>query len=315
MDRNQIIAKLAQASPMLAAIGEELSFTKAAERLSVDQSAVSHRAKSLEDALGHTLFDRTTRTLRLTEIGEILCDAAKDTVAKWDTALDKLERSRSTNLIHLSMPSSLAMKWLIPALPNARAMDLNISVDVNEEAIEFQKNEADAAIRFGHGPYPGLHSSHLTHCWIQPVASSKYLETKTTDVSLLSNPETIYLADRRGENDNSEFSWSYYLSNTGLEKNSVKPDFQFDRADLMLQAVIGGMGVGLGRTLLVESDVEDGFLETIGPPVRMQSAYWLVCTPGFAETSRFERLREWLKNEVRTTLQQSTDRSGPSVNF
>ena len=315
MDRNQVISKLTQASPMLAAIGEELSFTKAAERLSVDQSAVSHRVKSLEDALGHTLFDRTTRSLRLTEIGKILCDAASDTVASWGTALDKLERSRSTNLIHLSMPSSLAMKWLIPALPNARAMDLNISVDVREEAIEFQTNESDAAIRFGHGPYPGLHSSHLTHCWLQPVASSKYLETKSTDVSLLSNPEIVYLADRRGENDNSEFSWDYYLSNTGLEKNRFKPDFHFDRADLMLQAVIGGMGVGLGRTLLVESDVASGFLKTIGPSVRMQSAYWLICTPGFAETSRFERLREWLKNEIRSTLQPTTSGSGPSAEF
>ena len=76
MNRNKTISKLAQASPMLAAIGEELSFTKAAERLNVDQSAVSHRAKSLEEALGHTLFDRTTRQLRLTEIGEILCHAA-----------------------------------------------------------------------------------------------------------------------------------------------------------------------------------------------------------------------------------------------
>jgi LysR family glycine cleavage system transcriptional activator len=89
MDRNKAITKLTQASPMLAAIGEELSFTKAAERLNVDQSAVSHRAKSLEDALGYTLFDRTTRSLRLTEIGEILCVAASDTVDKWGTALDK----------------------------------------------------------------------------------------------------------------------------------------------------------------------------------------------------------------------------------
>jgi LysR family glycine cleavage system transcriptional activator len=39
MDRNKTISKLVQASSMLAAVGEELSFTKAAERLSVDQSS------------------------------------------------------------------------------------------------------------------------------------------------------------------------------------------------------------------------------------------------------------------------------------
>ena len=175
MDRAETVAKLVHSSPMLAAIGEELSFTKAAERLGVDQSAVSHRIRSLEDTLGHTLFDRTTRQLRLTEIGEILCHAATDNLARWDAALDKVERSRSTNSIRLSLPSSLAMRWLIPALPNASVINLKLSLDVNEEVVDLQANEADAAIRFGPGPYPRLHSTHLIHCWMQPVASPNYL--------------------------------------------------------------------------------------------------------------------------------------------
>jgi LysR family glycine cleavage system transcriptional activator len=305
MNRHDTIAKLVQATPMLAAIAEELSFTKAAERLKVDQSAVSHRAKSLEGALGHSLFDRTTRQLRLTEMGEILCHAAIDNLARWDTALDKLERSRSTNLIQLSLSSSLAMKWLIPALPNAHAIDLNISVDVKEEAVDFHSNEADAAIRFGHGPFPGFHSSHLSHCWVHPVVSSNYLGDVNSDASLLTDPKTIFLADRRGEIDNTDFSWDYYLSNSGLVIDDFIPDHQFDRADLMLQAVIGGMGVGLGRTLLVEGDIEAGYLQPVGTSVRMRSSYWLVCSPSFAETNRFERLRDWLKLEVRNTIGRS----------
>jgi LysR family glycine cleavage system transcriptional activator len=298
MDRNETIAKLVQASPMLAAIGKELSFTKAAERLNVDQSAVSHRIRSLEDALGHTLFDRTTRQLKLTEIGAILCHAAIDSIGSWDTALNKLERSRSTNLIQLSLPSSLAMKWLIPALPSAQAINLNISVEVKEETVDFLENEADAAIRFGHGPYPGLNSTHLSHCWIQPVVSSAYIDRQTSDAASLSDPKTTFLADRRGEIDNTDFCWKYYFSKIGLLKDDFKADYQFDRADLMLQAVIGGMGVGLGRTLLIEGDIEAGYLKAVGTSVRMRSSYWLVCSSSFAETKRFERLRDWLKSEL-----------------
>jgi len=290
---------------MLAAIGEELSFTRAAERLSVDQSAVSHRIRSLEDALGHTLFDRTTRQLRLTEIGEILCHASIDTMAKWGAALDKVERSRSTNLIQLSLPSSLAMKWLIPALPNAQAKNLNVSVEVNEETVDFLENEADAAIRFGPGPFPGLHSSHLSHCWIQPVVSPIYLGDRTGIAALLTDPETTFRADRRGEIDDTDFSWNYYFSNTGSVKDDFNPDYQFDRADLMLQAVIGGMGVGLGRTLLVEGDAEAGYLKAVGSSIRMRSGYWLVCSASFAETNRFERLGDWLKSEIPTTIRKS----------
>lgn len=305
MNRNETIAKLVNASPMLAAIGEEMSFTRAAERLKVNQSAISHRTKSLEEALGHKLFDRTTRQLRLTEIGEILCHAASDTMSRWDIALDKLERSQSTNLIHLSLPSSLAMKWLIPVLPNAQAKGLNISVDVNEETVNFHTNEADAAIRFGQGPYPGLHSTRLSHCWIQPVVSPAYLNSRTNNATLLANPETTFLADRRGENDKTDFSWNYYFEEIKSVKEDFKPQYHFDRADLMLQAVIGGMGVGLGRTLLVEGDIEAGYLKTMGAPVRMRSSYWLICSASFAETNRFEKLRDWLKNEVQTTAQKT----------
>lgn len=305
MDRAETVAKLVHFSPMLAAIGEELSFTKAAQRLGVDQSAVSHRIRSLEDALGHTLFDRTTRQLRLTEIGEILCHAAIDTIARWDTALDKVERSRTSDLIQLSLPSSLAMKWLIPVLPNAAAINLKLSLDVKEEAVDFQVNEADAAIRFGPGPYPGLHSTHLSHCWMQPVASPKYLGDSACDEAVLMNPETKFVSDRRGECDKTDFSWNYYFSNTGSVRVDFNPDYPFDRADLMLQAVIGGMGVGLGRTLLVEADVEAGYLNAVGASIRMRSGYWLVCTPSFAESNRFEKLRDWLKSEMQITARKS----------
>jgi LysR family glycine cleavage system transcriptional activator len=288
MNRDEAIAKLIHASPILAAIVMELSFTKAAERLGIDQSAVSHRVKSLEDALGHTLFDRTTRQLRLTEIGEVLCHAATDNTARWALALERVERSRSTNSIRLSLPSSLAMKWLIPALPNADAINLKISLDVNEEAVNIQSKAADAAIRFGPGPYPGLHSTHLSNCWIQPVVSPNYLSANGNDELLLSDPKTLFLADRRGEGDNTDFSWSYYFSKAGIDRGDFTSDYLFDRADLMLQAVNGGMGVGLGRTLLTEGDVEAGYIHTVGASIRMPSSYWLVCSPSFAETNRFK---------------------------
>lgn len=305
MNKKEMISKLVQASSMLAAIGEELSFTKAADRLNIDQSAVSHRIKSLEEAIGHTLFDRTTRQLRLTEIGEILCHASIDTIGRWDVALDKLERSRSTNLIQLSLPSSLAMKWLIPVLPNAITENLNISVDVNDEAVDFLIKEADASIRFGPGPYPGLHSTRLSDCWLQPVVSPLYLKGKAPDASLLANLETIFLADRRGETDKTDFSWNNYFDNNGLIKDNFKPDHLFDRADLMLQAAIVGMGLGLGRTLLIEGDIKAGYFKTVGTSVRMRSGYWLVCSASFAETERFKRLRNWLKKEVEKTLLKS----------
>lgn len=302
MNHNDFISKLTQASPLLATIGQTLSFTKAAEHLGVDQSAVSHRIKALEEALGFTLFDRTTRRLQLTEAGEILCSGASDVVERWARALEKLERSRSSKQIRLSLPSSIAMKWLIPILPSAQSMDLDISLEVSEKKADFQMKEADAAIRFGRGPYPGLHTTHLARSWLQPVANPLYLADAPNDPSLFKNSDTIFLSDRYGGGDDTDFSWDFYFSGTGMEMPKFEPDFQFDRADLMLQAAMGGMGIGLGRTLLIENDLEAGFLRPIGQPVPMRAGYWLVCSPSFAETKRFQGIRDWLKGEVSKTI-------------
>ncbi|MEQ9200393.1 MAG: LysR family transcriptional regulator, partial [Rhodospirillales bacterium] len=128
-DDPAIPEKLSQATALLAAIARDGSFSKAAERLGVHQSAVSHRVRGLEEALGMPLFERTTRKLALTDAGEILCTAATRAMAEWQAATDQLRRNRDSDGIRLSLPSSLAMKWLLPALPRAVDAGLDIAID------------------------------------------------------------------------------------------------------------------------------------------------------------------------------------------
>lgn len=308
--QKKLLVRLNQAAPLLVAISEELSFTKAAERLNVQQSAVSHRVRALEQSLGVTLFERTTRKLKHTEAGLIVCQAATTSLAIWPQALDKLASLHTAEQIKLSLPSSLAMKWLIPILGHADSRGLDISLNVSDEHVNFDHENIDAAIRFGIGPYPGLHSVRLSHCKLQPVASPNVISTIGQDIdSFVINDEVSLLADHTGEADNTSFDWQSYLTGIGLNDDSLTNiSYQFGRADLMLQAAINGLGIGLGRTLLIEQDLESGFLKKMGPSVKIKAGYWLVCKPSFAETKRYEKIYGWLKEEIHHTLAPSENK-------
>jgi DNA-binding transcriptional LysR family regulator len=76
------------------AVAEELHFAKAAERLHIVQSAVSQQVRRLERELDVELFDRTTRSVRLSEAGQRFLPHAKEVLAAEERALASIEEFR-----------------------------------------------------------------------------------------------------------------------------------------------------------------------------------------------------------------------------
>ena len=251
------------------------------------------------------MFERTTRQITPTEYGRVLCAAALETVDVWGGAFDRLEKFRTEGTVRLSVASALAMKWVLPNLASAQQAGLEIALDVNDRPVDFSAGTMDAAIRFGVGPYPGLHSTLLKKAEIVPVARPGYVAGGRGLQDILGDRDVTLLKDAVGERDGTDFSWGYYCAEAGVNLeadvnlDADRTALAFDRADLVLQAAINGMGIGLGRTLLIEGDIAQGFLEAVGPAVPMKSAYWLVCRAEFAGTERYAKLLGWLKDQMK----------------
>ncbi len=296
--RNRLMLNAA----LLHAIAEEGNFSRAAQAVGLEQSAVSHRIKSLETALGIRLFERTTRRILPTEAGRIVSDAARRCQEIWSSALMHIADVKTSRTLRLSVSSSVAMKWVVPALQRAQAAGLDLVVDVEDRLVDLHAGEAKAAVRYGPGPYPGFHAEALLPAYLVPVARPGLLQGDLTpDAGAVGPP---LLADRSALTDGTGYTWEEYFKGRNWPHAPAKTVNTFARADLAIQAAIGGMGIALGRTLLIENDIEAGFLEVVGKPVPAKSKYWLVTTAATADTEGYRDLRDWIASEAATARRQ-----------
>lgn len=85
------------------AVAEELSFSRAAERLRIAQPPLSYQIKQLEDDLGVQLFERTRRGVRLTDAGNVLCDEARRILIQLEQTTRMVERVGSGEVGRLNL--------------------------------------------------------------------------------------------------------------------------------------------------------------------------------------------------------------------
>jgi DNA-binding transcriptional LysR family regulator len=96
------------------AVAEESSFTRASDRLHVVQSAVSASVRSLETELSTALFERTTRTVALTDAGAVLLPEARTVLAAAALARDSVEQTKGG--LRGTVALGIMQAWAHPGL-------------------------------------------------------------------------------------------------------------------------------------------------------------------------------------------------------
>ena len=145
-----------QAIKAFDAAARHLSFTRAAEELNVTPAAISHQIKELEDQIGVSLFQRTSRHMQLTRQGAILKPAIADALDVLTKALQKIRQSDNPKQIRVTASPSIAAKWLVPRLDRflETEPDADVRIDVSASVLDFDRDDVDVAIRFGTGEHP-----------------------------------------------------------------------------------------------------------------------------------------------------------------
>jgi DNA-binding transcriptional LysR family regulator len=135
------------------AVAKERSFTKAAAKLGVSQSALSHSIRGLEERLGVSLLTRTTRSVAPTEAGERLLGGVSPRLEEIDAELAALSelRSKPAGTIRITTGEHAAQSILWPALAKLLPdyPDIKVEIIVDYGLTDIVAERYDAGVRLG----------------------------------------------------------------------------------------------------------------------------------------------------------------------
>jgi LysR family glycine cleavage system transcriptional activator len=282
--------------PSFEAAARLLSFSKAAEELHVTHGAVSRAIKTLEDQFGVLLFERSTRSVRLTPVGEAYAPAVRDALDRLMLATATVTARHLESALTVSTSGGFAGKWLVPRLYRFHRAhgDIDVRVSTTGRLTNFLGDGIDIAIRYGGGDYPGLSAEFLTGEEVFPVCSPRLLQ----GAHPLRSPGD--LRHHTLIRDAYPIDWAAWLASAGVE--GVNPDagLTFDSYTFAIEAAVQGEGVALGRTLLVADDLAAGRLvRPFAHALPAQSSFYLVYPPAALRQRKVKLFRDWLFSEMR----------------
>lgn len=271
------------------AAGRLGSFQEAAAALHVTPSAVSRQIKSLEDELGVVLFHRLHRGVRVTEEGAAYLGEVQAALARIAKATVRLVGEESVTRLRLSVLPSFAGNWLLPRLGDFERRHPHVAVEMRAttDYADFERDDVDVAIRFGTGPWAGLHSQPLLDLTFFPVCSASIADR-------LHDPSDL-AAHRLLHESHVPDAWSQWLAAAGVAGLEGAEARHFDNAQLLLDAAIAGQGVALSTEVLADRPLREGRL--VRPfTVAAASArtYHFVCRRGDLERPPLRAFREWM---------------------
>lgn len=222
------------------------SFSAAAQHLGLTASAVSRQIATLENALNVKLLERTTRKLRLTEVGAEVFARCLGMVEAARAVQEIAERfvSSPQGLVKISAPKAFGKLLISPLIP--AFLHLHPQVDVqlllSDQPSDLISDDFDLLVRITDTPPLGLAARPLLDVHHVLCASAQYLAQAGTPTHPedLSHHSCIYLGETPGDN-----RWQLRHSRSGERVTvSVKGRFASNHSEVRLDAVLAHLGVG-----------------------------------------------------------------------
>lgn len=294
-----------QALACFEAAARHESYTRAAQELSLTQSAVSRQVIALESQLGVQLFRRTRHGVALTDAGRQYARQA----GRWlqglaQGTLEVMARQGAGGTVSLAAVPTFATRWLLPRLPQlAREHpDITVHIDVQTRPFLFADTTFDAALFAGTpqqvAGWPGVHAQWLMHEDIVPVCSPQLLARAARRSPGRAwqpvAPQAIAQLPLLQQSTRPQ-GWQQWFAAAGVQAPRALEGPRLELFSMLATAASQGMGVALIPPLLIEDELARGELVLACAQVpQRERAYYLVTPQPPAPASALARFACWL---------------------
>jgi DNA-binding transcriptional LysR family regulator len=243
----RIFARVA-AVQNLSAVGTELGLTP---------GTISKRIQSLEDELSARLFDRTTRSIRITEEGAAFLGHVERILSEIEAARASVDDkvSKPKGKLKIAAPACLGRRYVAPALCDfVRAFpEIDVHVDLHDRQVNLQEDGYDLAIRTGALSDSSLIAKRLAPDRHVVVGSAAYLARAGRPLvpEDLSHHQCLMLGEGR--------QWSF--AKDGVERTArVNGPLRSNNGELLCRAAVDGLGLIRASELEVLCELRSGKL-------------------------------------------------------
>jgi LysR family transcriptional regulator, glycine cleavage system transcriptional activator len=270
------------------------SFAKAAQELDTTAASVSYHVRQLERQIGVTLFLRHPHMVELTEPGELIAAEAMNAFAGLRASFIRAADLDQSRLSITTLPT-IGTSWLTPRLGRFRAKhpDIQFELDLSADAQDLTTGRFDAAIRNGHGRWPGLRATKLFPSIFMPLC----IPSMKAAAARLADPRRAKDVPLLGRRD----WWTLWYQALGFNEvpalKSIGANLSVEYLDIT--QALAGDGVAIGSPILFKAEIDAGRLVPAHDLVATDGrAFWFTVPVVREDSRKISQFRDWINAEA-----------------